>query len=190
MQAEVIAAFVEFVQSVHGLSSAGEDLLVREERVEGLDLHSEGLGFRADQTTDVSEGLDSEDLALNLRAGGGSELGPGHEDHHRDRELGHGVRVLARGVHHHHAGLGRGLEVHIVISGACAHHYLELRCSCDHLGGHLVRADDDGFDVLDGRDEIRLLGIFFEFHDLMASRREDIRDAAHRCSGKGLLGCK
>ena len=190
MERQVVAAFVEFVQRMNWLGASGDNLLVRKERVKGLDLHSEGLCLGAHEAAYVAKGLDAEGLALNLRAGSGSELSAGHEDHHGDGELGHGVGVLAGGVHHHHAGFGGGLEVDIVVARACAHDYLKFGSRGDNLGGHFVRTDDDGLNVFDGLDQIGLLGVFLELDDLMAGGFEDLSDAFHGRCREGLLGCE
>ena len=173
-----------------GLGAAGDDLLVGEERVQGGDLHAEGLRLLADQPAHVAVGLDAQALALQLAAGGRGEVRAGHEDHQAEGEFRHGVGVLAGGVHHDDAGgRGRG-KVHIVIARAGADDDLELRGGGDDLGRHLVGADDDGVDIGHGGDEVALLGIFLQFHDLMAGFRENLHDPFHRLRGERLLGSK
>ena len=174
---------------MHGLRSACGNLLVGEERVEGFHLHAEGLCLGSDETAHVAECLDAEGLALHLRTSSGSELRAGHENHHSDSKFGHGVRVLAGGVHHHHAVRGCRSQIHIVESSACADDDLELRGAIKHLRGYLVRADDDGVDIRHRLHEIRLLGILFQQDNLMPAFFEYFANPCHRCGGKGLLGC-
>ena len=114
----------------------------------------------------------------------------GHEDHQAEGEFRHGVGVLPGGVHHDDAGgRGRG-KVHIVIARAGADDDLELRGGADHLGRHLVGTDDHRIHVRAGGDQVALLRIFLQFHDLMAGFRENLHDAFHRLGSEGLLGGK
>ena len=114
----------------------------------------------------------------------------GHEDHQAEGEFRHGVGVLARGVHHDDFRGGRGGQVDVVVPGARADDDLELRGGADDLGRHLVRADDHRVHVRDGGDQVALLRIFLQLHDLMAGFRENLHDPFHCLGSKRLLGGK
>ena len=169
--------------------TAFDDLPVREERVERGDRHAEGAGLRADQAADVAVSLDAEALPRELAARRGRELGPGHEDHHREGEFRHGVGILAGGIHHHDAAGRSGGEVDIVIAGAGTDDNPQLRRGGDHLRGHLVRADDHRLRIGRGGLEVRLLRIFFQPDHLVPGLRENPGNPLHRLRGKGLLRC-
>ena len=173
-----------------GRGAAGDNLLVREERVQGADFHAQGLGFLAHQAAHIAVGLYAQPFAQELRPGGRGELGAGHENHQAQGEFRHGIGVLSRGVHDHDAPGGGGGEVHIVKSGAGAHHNLELGGGGHHFFRYFVRTDDEGFGICHGGDKVALLGIFFQFADLVTGGFQNIGNAFNRSGGKGLLGGK
>lgn len=189
MDGEEVGLAVELFDGVHRSRAAGDDLLVGEERVEGADVHAEGLGFLADETADVAVGLDTEFLALELGTGLAVELAAGHENHQGDGELGHGVGVLSRGVLHDDAMGGRGGEVDIVEAGTGTDDDLELFRGVQHGGRHLVGTDDEGLGVLDGLAELGLAGVLLEELDLVAGGLEQFVDIMHSRFGERLLGC-
>ena len=76
---------------MNGLGSAGHNLLVFEEGVECTDAHPESLGLGTHKASHSTEGLDAQAFAGNLAAGGGSELGTGHEYHEGYGKFGDGV---------------------------------------------------------------------------------------------------
>ena len=190
MDGEIVGRGIELLHGVDGLGAAGDDLLVGEERVQGGDLHAEGLRLLADQPAHVAVGLDAQALALQLAAGGRGEVRAGHEDHQAEGEFRHGVGVLAGGVHHDDLRGGGGGQVDIVVAGARADDDLELRGGGDDLGRHLVGTDDDGVDIGHGGDEVALLGVFLQLHDLMAGFGENLHNPLHRLGGERLLGGK
>ena len=188
MDGEVVGGRVELFHGVDGLGAAGDDLLVGEERVQGGDGHAQGLRLLADQPAHVAVGLDAQALALQLGPRRRGEMRAGHVDHQAEGEFRHSVRVLARGVHHDHAGGRRGGQVDIIVPGARAHDDLQLRRRGDHLGRHLVRPDDNGLHICDSSDEIRLLRILLQLHDLMPGLGQNLHNPLHRLGGEGLLG--
>ena len=172
-----------------GVCSACYYLLVGEERIQGMNLHAKGLCLLAYQAAHVTIGLNAKALALELASGSGSELGAGHEDHEAKSQFCNSVGVLAGGVHDYHAALCGGLKVYVVITGAGADHYLELGCCGHYFLGNLVRADDDGFNILYGSNKVCLCLILFKLYYFVTCLCEDFHDTVHSLCCEGFLGC-
>ena len=51
-------------------------------------------------------------------------------------------------------------EVDVVVTGTGTHHNLQLLCSVQHFGIHLVRADDECVSVFHCIQQLSFLGIF------------------------------
>ena len=132
--------------------------------------------------------MDADGLALGLAARSRRKLAAEHKDHQGDGQLGHGVGVLAGGVHHHDAPCGSGGQVHVVVTGTGAYDDFEFRGGGDDLGGHLIGTDDEGVHIGHGGNQVFLGGIFFKQSDLVATAFEDVLNAVHRINGERLLG--
>ena len=111
-----------------------------------------------------------------------------HEDHHGQSQLGHGVGVLPRGVHHHDAAGRSGREVHVVIARTGAHDNLEHLGGIDDFGRHLVAAHDQRIGVGHGFEQLGLVRILLEQGELMARTLDDFANSIDRLLGKGFLG--
>ena len=126
---------------------------------------------------------------MYFRACSRGELGTGHKDHHGYGEFCHSVGILSGSVHHHDSMGSSGRKVHVVVSGAGTHHDLQLLCSVEHLGSHLVGTDDERIGICHGFHQVGLLGILLQQGHLVPGFFKDILDPRHRYGGKGFLGC-
>ena len=132
--------------------------------------------------------MDRQRLALQLRTRTGSKAVAGHVDHHAQSQLGNGIRVLPGGVHHHDAALGGGRQVHVVVAGAGTHHDLQVLRGGDHLGGHLVAADDDRIGIGDSLQQLRLVSILLQQRERMTRALYDFANTVDSLLCEGLLG--
>lgn len=84
---------------------------------------------------------------------------PGQAEDVADGEFGGGDDVRRRGVDHHYARLGGGLDVHVVQAHAGAGDHLEVLRGGDRLGIHLGGgADQDRVDVGDRGEQLGTVG--------------------------------
>ena len=190
MQREEIGRLVKLLDRCHLLHAVGlEDRLVGDERIVCDNIHAQRLSFAAHQLADVAVGVDAEGLALNLRTRARSEAVPRHVDHHGQRQFGHGVGVLPRGVHHHDAPRRSRCEVHVVVTRTGTDHDFQVFRRGDDLGGHLVAADDERIRIGHGLQQLTLVGIFFEQRQFIAGILHDPADSIDGLFGKRLLRC-
>ena len=99
---------------------------------------------------------------FQLRAGcAGIHVAHSHHGH-AEHQFGNGVGVLAGSVFRAHAVGGGCGEVNVVVTGAGAHYYFELRGGVEHFGIHNVGAHYECRGVGHSLEELRFLGIFFE----------------------------
>ena len=138
MHGDEIAGRIECSNVCNRLCASLGNLLGRDERIHGLDLHSEGGSLLANEPSDIAEGLDADSLAGNLGTGSRSELVAAHVNHHCNGELGHGIGVLAGSILDDNSVSGGGGEIDIVESGTCAHYDLELRSGVQNTCRNLV----------------------------------------------------
>ena len=168
MHGDEVAGRIECSNVCNRLCASLGNLLGRDERIHGLDLHSEGGSLLANEPSDIAEGLDADSLAENLSTCGRGELVAAHVNHHCNGELGHGIGVLAGSIlNDNSVGSGSG-EIDIVESGTCAYYNLELRSGVKHTCRNLVRADYHRLDICNGSHEFILTCIFLKENDLIA----------------------
>ena len=142
--------------------------LGREERVVGDHPHLQAMGAVGHDRADIAAADQPQHLAHELhahepvllplaaagRAVGGGDLAR-QGQHQRDRVLGRGDRVAERRVHHHHAALGRGLDVDVVDADPRPADHLQPRRRGQHLGGDLGRrADRQAVELADDGQEL------------------------------------
>ena len=84
---------------------------------------------------------------------------------------------------------GGGGEVDVVETGTCAHHNLQLLGGVEHLSVALVGADDEGVGIFHGLEQLGLLGVFLEQHELVAGCLYFLAYALYSCSCERLLCC-
>ena len=82
-----------------------------------------------------------------------------------------------------------GSEVNVVVTGTGAYHNLQLFGSVEHLGIHLVRADDECVSILHSVQQLCLLRIFLEQSQLVAGSFHFFSDALDSCSCERLFCC-
>ena len=158
--------------------------------VVGDDLHAERREPLRDEDADPAEPDDADGLLVELDAGVLRPLPlavlqrgvrgrhvPGGGEHQRHRELGGRDDVGGRRVDHHHAGLGRGLDVDVVETDPGARDHLEPRRGGERLGVDLGRgADQDRVHVGDGGQQLGAVG---------AVAAADLEVRAERLDGGG-----
>ncbi len=189
MQGDDVAGLEESFLAGDGLGhGAGVDLLGAHEGVVGVDIHAEALGDAGHIASHVTEGEDTQLLALELGAAlAVVEVADGIDEQTHD-ELSNGVAVLAGGVHGDDAAGGASLEVEVVVAGAGAHNDLQVLGVVDDLFGHLVGADDEGVGILDGLVEVVHVGIFLKEGKLVAVLLDNFLDTVNSHFGKRFLG--
>ena len=188
MQREVVRVLIQFFDRIHFFHAVGlENGRIGDKRIVGDHVHAHRLALAAHQPAHVAVSMDTEGLALNLGTRAGREAVAGHENHHGERQFGHGVGVLARSVHHHDAACGSRREVHVVVTGTGTHHDLEVPRRFDDFGRHLVAADNQRIHVGHGREQFRFVGIFFEQGQFVSGAFDDLTDAVYGLLGKGLF---
>ena len=136
----------------------------------------------------VTEGEDTKLLAHELAAALAVVEVTDGIDQHTHHQLGNGVAVLAGGVHGDNLVGGASLEVEVVITGAGAHHNLQVFGVLDNLFGHLVGADDESVGILDGLVEVVHVGIFLKEGKLVAVLLDNLLDTVNSHFGKRFLG--
>ena len=105
--------------------------------------------------------MDTELLSLELAARG-AIIKVAHGIYHQAKsELGHGIGVLAGGVHNTYAMSRCGGEVYIVVACTGTYHDLELLGGIEHLGIDHIAADNDGIGIGHGSQQVGLIAIFF-----------------------------
>ena len=82
-----------------------------------------------------------------------------------------------------------GSEVDVVVTSTSTHHNLQLLGSVEHLGVDLVRADNHGIGILHCVEQLCLLSIFLEQHELIAGCLNFCFDTIDSCCCKWLLCC-
>ena len=190
MQRKEVGNPVKLLDRSHFLHAVGlEDRPVGDERIVGDDIHAQRLALAAHQSADVAVGVDAEGFALEFRTRTRREAVARHEDHHGQRQFGHGIGVLTRGVHHHDAPRRSRRKVHVVVTRAGADHDLQVFRRGDDLGGHLVAADDQRVDVGHGFEQLALVGVFFEQRQFVSGVLDDLTDSVHGFFGEGFFRC-
>ena len=149
VQGHVIRRTEQLIQlgesHLHLLGAIGGD-----EGVIGDHLHTHGPGNAGDMGADLAQPHDAKGLFVELVADvfltvpfavPHARVGLGHVprqgQHHRQGMLCRRDRVALRRIHDQHTALGGSRHIHVVHADSGAADDLELRCSRDHLSGHL-----------------------------------------------------
>ena len=189
MERQIIGDPVKLLDGRNLLHAVGrEDLGVGNERIVSYNPHAERLALAADQPTDVAVGVDAERLALNLRPGAGRETVAGHENHHGDGQLGHGVGILPGSIHDDDTAGRCGGQIDIIVPGACANDDFEVGGGGDDLGRDLVAADNQGVGIGHGGQQRGPVGVLFEQGELVTRALDDFTDTLDGLFGEGLFG--
>ena len=156
-----LALLIQLLGRSYGGDAIGGHHLGRAVGIVSIDVHAEALGDACHVAAYVAIGVDTEFLSLELAARGAIvEVAHGIY-HHAKSQLGHGIGVLAGGVHHTYAMSRCGGEVYIVVACTGTHHDLELLGGIEHLGIDYIAADDDGIGIGHGSQQVGLIAIFF-----------------------------
>ena len=189
MQRQEIGLPVQIFEGIHLLHTVGfEHRRIRDEGVVGDDVHAQRLTLAPHEFAHIAVGVDAEGLALYLRTRTGRKAVARHEDHHGERQLGHGVGVLPRGIHHHDTARRGGREIHVVVTRTGTNHDFEVLRRPDDFGRHLVAADNERIDIGHGGQQLGLVGIFFKQGQFIARVLDDPADAVDSLLGKRLFG--
>ena len=84
---------------------------------------------------------------------------------------------------------GGGGEVDVVVTGTSTNHDLQLLGGVEHLGVNLIRTDDQGVGFFHSLQELSLLSIFLEQHQLIAGCLNLCLNAIHSSCCERLLCC-
>ena len=132
--------------------------------------------------------MDTQGLALELGARSAVVTVADEANDHTENELGNGVGVLARSVHHAHAMLGGLVKVDVVIAGASANYHLELWSCVENFFVYFVAANDQAGAVGNSVDHV-LLGAFLHENKLVTTLFNNFADASNGSCSKWFLGC-
>ena len=172
----------------HLLHTAGcNPRRIRDEGVVGDDVHAQRLTLAPHEFAHIAVGVDAEGLALYLRTRTGRKAVARHEDHHGERQLGHGVGVLPRGIHHHDTARRGGREIHVVVTRTGTNHDLQVLSGIQYLSVHLIATDNHGIGILNRIQQLRLLCIFLQKSQFHASAFHYPPDTFHSDSGERFL---
>ena len=152
---EVIAG-IKLLNGVDRLNAVGNHNIIRTIRIVSRNLHTYSFGDTGNVAPHLTVSLKTEAFAFHLRAGSAViHIAHGH-DSHTEYQFGNGIGVLARSIFNHNAvGCGSS-EVHIVISGACAHYNPEPLCRVEHFGINDIATYDDRIGIGNGAKQVSL----------------------------------
>ena len=178
MEGDDVAGLEESILVGDSLGQAGlVDLVGGKECIVSIDFHAEAVGDTGHVASHITEGEDTQFLALELGAGlAVVEITDGEDEQTHD-QLGNSIAVLAGGVHGDDAASGAGGEVEVVEAGASADDNLEVLGVVNHFLGDLVGADDEGIGIGNGSVELVDRGIFFEESQGVAVLLNNFADA-------------
>ena len=188
MQREVVGLFVQSFDRVHYPHPVFFEHRRICIRIVGRHLHTHRLAVTSYQAPYMTVGLNPQPFTANFSAGARRKLVAGHEDHHTDSQLGHRIRILARRIHHDDAPRCAGTQIDVVVSRSGAHHDFKLRRGSDHLGGHLVAADDQRIGILHCGKQLVRIGVFLEQRHLVTRSLHNFTYPVHCSLGKWFLG--
>ena len=162
--------------------------LVLDPGVKSADLHAEALGNASHVAAHSTESMDAKRLAQQLGARSAIIAVANHCHHHAQHQLGNGVGILTRSVHHAHTmscGLG---QVNVVITGTGADNHLQLLGCVKHFLVNLVTAHDQTGGIGNGCNHVGL-GAFLDENELVATGLNHFLDTLDCYRSKGLLSC-
>ena len=189
MQRQIIGCGIELGNRVYLLHAVAlEHGCIGNERIECDDVHAQSLALDADQTADIAVGVDRQRLALQLRTRTGSKAVAGHVDHHAQSQLGNGIRILTRSVHHDDTACRSRCKVDIIVTGTGTNDDFELLGGVDDLGRDLVAADDDRIGIGDSLQQLRLVRILLQQRERMTRALYDFANTVDSLLCEGLLG--
>ena len=80
-------------------------------------------------------------------------------------------------------------QVDVVEACTCTHHNLQLLGSIEHLSIALVRTDDERIGILHSIEQLSLLSVFLEEHQLVASAFNFLTNTFNSSGCEGLFCC-
>ena len=144
------------------MHSGSLDGLLGAESIIGIHLHAKTFGYAGYIPAHVAKRQYAQFLAHQLGAAG-TVVEVAHCIYQQsEHQFSHTVGILSGCVHSHHMMGSSSLQVDVVISSTCTHHYLQLTGSIQHLIIHLVRADDECICIGHCAQQLALLGIFLQ----------------------------
>ena len=189
MNRDNVVAGVESFEILGGSHAVFFQYFGRAEGIDGIYFHAESLGYCGDIAAHLSECLQTDALAGNLRTGGSVVFVADGHDSHADNEFCHGAGVLSGSIFDNHTGSGSGLEVYVVVSCTCTDNNFQLGSCFEESFVHLVAAHDERVGV--GRSGPEFVGrsIFLDDSESMTGLFDSLTYGCYSLCRERFFGC-
>ena len=189
MQTHDITGLVQLLGGVYRLHVSGNHCIVRTIGIIRIYVHAEALRDTRYVTAYVSESMDTEFLAFQLRAACAVIEVTHGIDHEPQSQLCHGIAVLSGGVHRYNLVLRSGLQVDIVITRTGTDYNLQLFRCVQHRRIHHIRTDDQCIRVSHSIQQLLFVGIFLQERQFVSCALYHFANTVHGHLRKGFFCC-
>ncbi len=189
VQRHNVASLKQVVSVFCGMNILRLNLVGWHKLVESINLHAESFSDAGYIATNIAKSEYAELFAFELRASFAIEEIAHGVNEHTENEFCHCVRVLPRSVLYHYAFFLGVCGVDRVVACSGTNHNFQSRSSIKHFFGYFIGTHNHCVRVLDSIQQLLLVGVFLQQHQLVSFSLCRVLDAIYRCGGKWLFCC-